>query len=95
VPRMLEYATNPALQPDAETRAAMERAALEFELLLTLAEGLVPSVASLPIRVLALQRTAPQGGEKAVRRDADPMVWLLQKVAVVAAAVESVLLSSV
>ena len=94
VPRLLEYASTPTLQPDAETRAAMERAALEFELFLTLAEGLAPSATSQPIRVMALQRTAPQGGEKTVRRDPDRMVWLLQKVAVVAAAVESVFSSS-
>ena len=93
VPRLLEYATNPTLQPDAETQAAMERAALEFELFLTLAEGLAPSATSPSIRALALQRTAPQRGEKAVRRDADPMVWLLQKTAVAAGAVESVLSS--
>jgi hypothetical protein len=92
---MLEYATNPALQPDAETRAAMERAALEFELLFTFAEGLAPQPAAQSIRALALGRTAPQYGDRAVRRDADPMIWLLQKTAVVAAAVESVLLSSV
>jgi hypothetical protein len=93
VPRLLEYATNPTLQPDAETRAAMERAALEFELLFTFAEGLAPQPAAQSIRELALQRTAPQRGEKLVRRDPDAMIWLLQKTAVVVNAIETVLSS--
>lgn len=95
VPTLMPYANDPLRQPDAETRAAMERAALEFELLFTLAEGLAPPSTTSSIRELTLRRTAPQGGEKAVRRDPDPMVWLLQKVAVVASAVETVLSSSV
>ncbi len=95
VPLLLEYVANPLRNPDAATRSAMQRAALEFELLFTVAESLapLPMAVSPPVRLLALQRTAPQGGDKAVRRDPEAMIWLLQRVAIVAGATDAVLAS--
>ena len=93
VPLLLPFASEPTRSLDADTRTAMQRASLDLEVFFTLAEGAAPSAGSTPVRLLALQRTGPQGGDKAQRRDPDVRVWLLQRAAVMAGAMDAVLAS--
>ncbi len=97
VPRLLPFASEPVRNLDADTRVAMQRAAFDLEVFFTLAEGAAPTppgTGSTPVRLLALQRTSPQGGDKTVRRDPDVLVWLLQRAAIVAGAMDAVLESA-
>ena len=93
VPLLLPFASEPTRSLDADTRTAMHRAAFDLEVFFTLSEGAAPSAGSTPVRLLALQRTGPQGGAKAQRRDPDVRVWLLQRAAIAAGAMDAVLVT--
>ena len=94
VPLLLPFASAPTRSLDADTRVTMHRAAFDLEVFFTLAEAAAPSAGTTPpVRLLALQRTGPQGGAKVVRRDPDVRVWLLQRIAIAAGAVDAVLAS--
>lgn len=94
VSRLLPFASEPTRSLDADTRTTMQRAAFDLEVFFTLAEAAAPSAGTTPpVRLMALQRTGPQGGDRAQRRDPDVRVWLLQRAAVVAGAVDAVLVS--
>lgn len=92
VPSLLHLATRPLEQADEATLGRLRRVALDTEVFFTRVEGLVPmvqGVETLSVRQLALGRTAK--GTKRV--DDNPNVWLLQRAAVVAGAVDAILLS--
>ena len=93
VPLLLPFASEPTRTLDADTRVAMHRAAFDLEVFFTLSEAAAPSAGSTPVRLLALQRTGPQGGAKAQRRDPDVRVWLLQRAAIAAGAMDAVLVT--
>ena len=94
VPKLLPFASAPTRTLDADARVAMYRAAFDLEVFFTIAEAAAPSAGTAPpVRLMALQRTGPQGGDRAQRRDSDVFVWLLQRAAIVAGAVDAVLVS--
>ena len=89
VPALLDLARRPT-EPINAT-AQLQRAALELEVYFTRAESLVaPDHDTLPVRALALARTAI-----GTRKDADASVWALQRAAVVLGAIDALLLAGV
>jgi hypothetical protein len=92
VPLLIPFASEPTRTLDTDMRTAMQRAAFDLEIFFTLAEGAAPPLApGSPVRLLALQRTRSTIG----RRDTDVVVWLLQRAAIVAGALDAVLVSSI
>ena len=95
VPSLLNLATHPLEQADEDAMMRLRRVAFDTEVFFTRVEGLVPmghdGVETLSVRQLALART----GKAPKRVDDNPNVWLLQRAAVVAGAIDAVLLSAV
>ena len=90
VTALLDLARRPTQQPIGAT-TQFQRAALELEIYFTRVEGLVaPDHDTLPVRTLALARTAI-----GTRKDADAHVWALQRAAVVLGAIDALLLVGV
>lgn len=91
VPPLLEMATHPTRPIDAQKQRLLQHTALEVEIFFTRIEGLVvPDHTTLPVRALALARTAI-----GTRKDADASVWTLQRAAVVLGAIDALLLAGV
>lgn len=92
VPVLLHLATHPLEQVHETTLSVLQSAALDTEIFFTRVEGLVPTMPgfeALSVRQLALGRTA-----RGTRIDPNTHVWLLQRAAVMAGAIDAVLLSA-